>query len=164
MGDIATAIRSTKPGRAGRRKPLQRWRGRRFVITRPDLDEACRSLGIAAPVEIRLTRYRDGACGRLIGFRDGVWIVGLDTYLSPRVASLTLWHELVHIWQAQRAGGIAAFDEVVLSEALAPRVVGPSVRRFFWTRAYRWMPHEREAERRGKHGHRGRRLAVRRSA
>jgi hypothetical protein len=107
----------------------RRRRGGRFVITRADLDETRRSLGIVAPVEIRLTRYGDRTCGRLIGFRDNAWIVGLDTYLSPRVASLTLWHELMHICQAQQAGGIGRFDEVVLREALAARVVGPKVAR-----------------------------------
>lgn len=145
-----------------RGEPQQRWRGRRYVITRRDVDVARRLLGILAPVDIRLTRYLDDTCGRLIACRDGTWIVGLDTYLSPCQASLTLWHELVHVAQAERVGGIEQFDDMVLREAQAARLVGPRERRFFWSRSYRRMPHEWEAERRGRRGHRRRRLAVRR--
>ena len=111
------------------------------MITRRDVDAARRLLSIVAPVEIRLTRYLDGTCGRVIGFRDGVWIVGLDTYLNPRDASITLWHELVHVHQMGKLGGIAQFGEMALREAREARVVGPRARLFFWKRAYRRMPH-----------------------
>jgi hypothetical protein len=133
------------------------------LITGEDVDAARELFGIVAPVEIRLTRYSYDTCGRLIGFRNGVWIIGLDTYLSPRQASLTLWHELAHVAQAERVGGIEQFHELVLSEAEAARLIGRSARRFLWSRAYRRMPHEREAERRGRRGHRESRLARRRA-
>ena len=132
------------------------------MITRRDVEAARRLLSIVAPVEIRLTRYLDGTCGRVIGFRDGVWIVGLDTYLNPRDASITLWHELVHVHQMGKLGGIAQFGDMALREAREARVVGPRARLFFWKRAYRRMPHEREAERRGRRSHRRFRLAVKR--
>ena len=150
-------VRGTTSGRPGRR-----WRGRRYVITGQEVDATRELLGIVAPVEIRLTRYLDDTCGRLIAFRNGVWIIGLDTYLSPRQASLTLWHELVHVAQAQQAGGLEQFRDLVLIEAEAARLFGRSARRLLWSRAYRRMPHEREAERRGRHGHRTSRLARRR--
>jgi hypothetical protein len=162
---------SPVPGRARRvrtggaktpRKRPEQWRAKRYVITRAALDEARRLLGIVAPIEIRLTSYKDATFGRLIAYRDGVWIIGLDTYLSARQASITLWHELVHVAQAQRAGGIEQFHELVWDEAQAARLVGPRERRFLWSRAYRRMPHEREAERRGRQGHRRARLARRR--
>jgi hypothetical protein len=143
-------------------KPRQQWRARRYVITCDELDAARGLLGILAPVEIRLTRYADDTYGRLIGFRDGFWVVGLDTYLSPRQASITLWHELVHVAQAERSGGLEQFHHVVRSEAEAARLIGRSARRFLLSRAYRRMPHEREAERRGRRGHRRSRLAHRR--
>lgn len=132
------------------------------MITRTDLNTARRVLGISAPVELRITRYRDDTCGRLIANRDGTWIVGLDTYLS-RQASLTLWHELVHIAQAERVGGVKNFEEMVLEEAVAGRLVGPRERRWFWSRAYRRMPHEREAERLGRRQYRCIRLATTRT-
>jgi hypothetical protein len=142
--------------------PRRRWRARRYLITGEDVDGARELLGIVAPVEIRLTRYAYDTCGRLIGFRNGVWIIGLDTYLSPRQASLTLWHELVHVAQAERAGGLGQFHGLARSEAQAARLLGRSARRFLWSRAYHRMPHEREAKRRGRRGHRRRRLARRR--
>jgi hypothetical protein len=144
-------------------KPPERWRARRYVVTRAALNESRRLRGIVGPVEIRLTRYKDATFGRLIAHRDGTWIVGLDTYLSPRDASITLWHELVHVAQAERVGGMEQLDEMVFREALAARLAGPRERRFFWLRAYRRMPHEREAELRGSEGHRRAPVAGRRT-
>jgi hypothetical protein len=107
-GDLDRRSTSTKPRR--------RWRARRYLITADDVDAARELFGILAAVEIRLTRYAYDTCGRLIGFRNGVWIIGLDTYTSPRQASLTLWHELVHVAQAERAGGTEQPHDLVLKK------------------------------------------------
>jgi|SRR6516225_1761101 hypothetical protein len=71
-------------------KPRRQWRARRYLIAGEDIDAARELLGAVAPVEIRLSRYSYDTYGRLIGLRFGVWIIGPDTYLSPRQASLTL--------------------------------------------------------------------------
>jgi hypothetical protein len=68
----------------------------------------------------------------------------------------------VHVAQAQRAGGLEQFHNLALSEAEAARLFGRAARRFLWSRAYRRMLHEREAERRGRRGHRRLMLAYRR--
>lgn len=130
------------------------WRGERFVITRQRLDGARRRLRIAEPVEIRFTRYtKAGFGGRLSGFKEGSWRIGLDKTLSVNEASRTLWHELVHVAQARRMGGFPVWDKRVQQEMRDARLNGPHPRKFFCGHAYNRMPLEREAERRGRRWH-----------
>jgi hypothetical protein len=120
-------------------------------------------LGITSPVDLSITDYWGGAtCGRLIGFMEGRWRIGLDTFLSPRQASRTLWHELIHVAQGQRAGGLAELDALMKREVRNARLAGRGQRRWFRGWAYRRMPAEREAEREGRRLHRRLRLARRR--
>lgn len=124
------------------------WYGRGFTIRRRDLDEACAKLGVIAPVEVKLTRYDDpdGTVGRLIGFVDGTWRIALDTYLPPAEASRTTYHELGHVLQAQRLGGMRELLEQQNHEFSAARLVGRHQRRLLRGRAIARTPLEREAE------------------
>lgn len=140
------------------------WRGRRYVIKRERLDLARRRLRIEQPVEIRITYYRTGDDGGVIGFRDGTWRIGLDTYLTANQASRTLWHELVHVAQARRAGGLDQLFARVKREHRAVRLSGRNPRRFFKSHAYRQMPLEKEAEQRSRLWHERYPLAQRRKA
>ncbi len=124
------------------------WRGRRFVIRRARVDEERRRLGIVAPVELKLTCYTNqrGTVGCLIGLRDGVWRIALDTYVSAAEASRTVYHELAHIVEAQRLGGMQQLVARHDQELRAAHVIGPrklSHLRAGWTEE---MPIEREAE------------------
>jgi len=108
----------------------------------------CQELRIADPVELKLVRYTNkwGTVGRVVGFRDGAWRIAIDTTLHPDDAAETLLHELAHVLQAQRLGGIEALFAQADRELLAGRLVGPGARRFFRHRAALRMPLEREAE------------------
>ncbi len=124
------------------------WRGRRFVIRRSRIDEARRGLGIVEPVELKLTRYTNerGTAGRLIGLRDGAWRIALDTYVSAAEASRTVYHELAHVVQAQRLGGMQQLVQRHDQELLAARRLSPAQGRFFRAIKAEGMPIEREAE------------------
>lgn len=124
------------------------WTGKGFAIRRRDVKDACSRLGINAPVELKLTRYDDraGTVGRLVGLRDGSWRIALDTYLRPAEASRTVYHELAHVVQAQRLGGMQRLIDRQEAEFRAARLTGRDQRRFFRTRAAARTPLEREAE------------------
>jgi hypothetical protein len=109
--------------------------------------EAATRLGIRDPVHVSITDYWGGEmAGRLIGFRAGSWRLGVDTHLSAAQASRTLWHELMHVVQAQDAGGLDQFDARVVKELRAAGLLGRDQRRFARHRAYNRIPTEREAE------------------
>jgi hypothetical protein len=88
-------------------------------------------------VELRITDCWGGAtAGRVIGFDAGSWRIGLHTYLSPKQASRTLWHELIHIAQAQQTGGLDELDIRVMNELRTARLFGTGQRRFLRGWAY----------------------------
>jgi hypothetical protein len=121
------------------------WRGKRFVIKRERLEEACARLGIKQPVELSIRAMKNND-GILRGFRDGAFRITLDPYMSPDYASSTLWHELVHVMQAEREGGWEAYDVRSAREMREAGLEGPDQRKYFRERARRNMPLEREAD------------------
>src|SRR5947209_6748310 len=128
------------------------WRGRRFVIRRERLEEACKKLGISDPVELSI-RSMEKNKGRVRGYRDGAFRITLDTYLSRRDASRTLWHELVHVMQAEREGGFEALDARAAKEMREASLEGQNQRKRFRDRTYGGTPLEREAEALGRQAH-----------
>lgn len=137
------------------------WRGQRFVIRRERFEQACGKLGIKQPVALSIRRV-DNNKGQIVGFRDGAYRVTLDTYLRPRDASITLWHELVHVMQAEREGGWEAFDARGASEMREARLAGRGQRKHFRDWAERHIPLEQEAEKLGRQLHKELPLAGRR--
>ncbi len=85
--------------------------------------------------------------GRLIGFLDGEWRIGVDTHLSASQASRTLWHELMHALQSHEASGLSEFDARVAQELRTAGLRGRNQRRFARGRAYNRIPTELEANR-----------------
>ena len=81
--------------------------GWHWSIDQEALDAAVELLGLKLPVKIRFNsrvgntngNYRLGA-----GYHD----IMLKTYRTAQQASQTLWHELTHAMQAERAGGTRA--------------------------------------------------------
>lgn len=82
-----------------------------FRIDQLALDEAIEFLGLKLPVDIRF----NGRAGRVRGNyrRDhsGHRIM-LKSYLEPAQASRTLWHELAHAMQSERAGSVWNWNTV----------------------------------------------------
>lgn len=80
-----------------------------FVLDNAAIDKAIEELGIKHPVKIRFNgrvgstagnhRLRQDMQGR--HYHD----IMLKSYALPDDASFTLWHELTHALQAERAGG-----------------------------------------------------------
>jgi hypothetical protein len=130
------------------------WSGERFTITRAALEEACQRVGVQSPVEIVLTRYRYQTVGRLAGRRDGIWRITLDATLSAREASRTVYHELAHVVQAERLGGLPNLEARYDAQLRAARLIGRSQRRLFRSRTLSRISLEREAERIAKRWHR----------
>ena len=118
------------------------------------LDQAIQILGIVNPVNVCVTRTMDvTTLGALDGEKSGTWQISIDRFLTPTQASLTLWHELVHVAQAETAGGIRELDERLDRERRAARLDGPRKRKFFRLRAYHNLPLEHEAEERAQSLH-----------
>ena len=118
------------------------------------IERATRILGIAHPVNVCVTGRMDmTTLGVFDGEKNGAWRIYLDRFLTTRQASLTLWHELVHVAQAERAGGMRELDRRLDRERLAARLDGPRKRKFFRLRAYQNLPLEREAEERAQQLH-----------
>jgi hypothetical protein len=139
------------------------WYGRGFWIPRERLLLACAAIGIETPVELKLTTYRSdrGTVGRLVGLRNGVWRIAVETYLSPRQGSLTVFHELAHVLQAERVGSFEALLELQDKEFRGARVTGRGQRTYLRSWAISRTPLEQEAERLAKRWHRGLPLAER---
>ena len=131
------------------------WRGKRYVVVRHRVVEACIRLGITDAVQVRITDYWGGeTAGRVIGFdASSSWRIGLDTYLGAAEASRTLWHELIHVRQAQQMGGLDQLDARVIDALRTARLLGRGQRRWFRNWAYRSIPTEREAERLARRWH-----------
>lgn len=75
-----------------------------FTIDRKALAVAIELLELKMPVKIRYNARVGNTMGNY-RFRNGVHDIMLKSYLAPEQASSTLWHELTHAMQAERAGG-----------------------------------------------------------
>lgn len=75
-----------------------------FVINKAALADAIELLGLKLPVKVR-THARVGDTNGNYRLRDGWHDIMLKSYHTPEQASSTLWHELTHAMQAERAGG-----------------------------------------------------------
>lgn len=85
-----------------------------FTINRAALKDACDLLGLKLPVKIRF----NGRHGRTLGnyrFKGTHHDIMLKSYHDPEQASSTLWHELTHAMQAERAGSTMAWNAVLSS-------------------------------------------------
>ncbi len=137
------------------------WYGRRFFIRRQQLEDARQRLGIRIPVELKLTVYtnREGTVARLVGLRGGKWRIALDTHLRANQASMTVYHELAHVLQAERLGGMEQLVAQRKEEEQAAGLIGPNQRKHLRGRAVDRMPLEVEAEQRARRWHKQRPLA-----
>jgi hypothetical protein len=130
----------------------------RFDVDDAAVDQARQQLGVRLAVRVLKRRYVHKT-GRYIGIRCGVHYIGVDVGLSPAEASRVVWHELTHAAQAERYGGLRAFDrqwfaemqQVGISRVQATRAQG---------RRYDSTPLEREASANERH-HRKLRLTRR---
>lgn len=75
-----------------------------FTVDRVALAAAIKQLGITMPVKLRFNARVGGTQGNY-RFRNGTHDIMLKSYHTPEQASSTLWHELTHAMQAERAGG-----------------------------------------------------------
>lgn len=75
-----------------------------FTVDRRALKDACDLLGITKPVRIRFSS-KVGSTNGNYRFMGTYHDIMLKSYHSPAQASSTLWHELTHAMQAERAGG-----------------------------------------------------------
>lgn len=80
--------------------------------------------GLAWPVTIR----RNGKPGGTRGTyrcRDGTHHIVVKSYLTAEQASATLWHELTHARQAERAGSQSAWEKVTAAQRRWPYAQRP---------------------------------------
>lgn len=75
-----------------------------YRIDRAALRDAIDLLGIKLPVKIRFNSRVGNTAGNY-RFRNGGHDIMLKSYHTAEQASSTLWHELTHAMQAERAGG-----------------------------------------------------------
>ncbi len=92
---------------------------RRFVIDQPALADAIDLLGLKVPVKIRYNS-RQGATAGNYRFRYGAHDIMLKSYATAAEASQTLWHELQHAVQAERAGTAQDWTKVVNDQRRYP--------------------------------------------
>lgn len=78
-----------------------------FRIDRKALNAAIDALGLDLPVDIRF-HARVGSTNGNYRFDGRRHDIMLKSYLTPEQASSTLWHELTHAMQAERAGATTA--------------------------------------------------------
>lgn len=81
----------------------------RFVLNPEAVQDAVRELGLNVQVRIRFharAGNTNGIYRRYFTHHD----IMLKTYLTPKEASSTLWHELTHAMQAERAGAPDAWN------------------------------------------------------
>ena len=76
-----------------------------FTIDRAALKDACDLLGLKVPVRIRFSSKVGRTLGNYRGMSKGYHDIMLKSYRTAEQASSTLWHELTHAMQAERAGG-----------------------------------------------------------
>ena len=94
-------------------------------------------------VGLKIVQYtnRSGTVAAF-GWRAGAWRFAVDTNLPPSEASRSVYHEMAHILQAQRLGGLDTFDARVDEEMRAAGLAGRSHRTVFRYSAYENMPLE----------------------
>ncbi len=100
-----------------------------FKLDHAAVRDACDLLGLKLPVSIRFNG-RVGNTNGNYSFDGRKHRIMLKSYRTPEQASSTLWHELCHAMQAERAGTMADWAVVRREEARYP---------------YRSRPIEREA-------------------
>lgn len=82
-----------------------------FRVDQAALRDACDLLGLKLPVRIRFNS-RVGSTNGNYRFAGTYHNIMLKSYLTPEQASSTLWHELTHAMQAERAGSLSAWAQV----------------------------------------------------
>jgi hypothetical protein len=90
-----------------------------FVIDHAAVRDACELLGISKPVKIRFNS-RLGSTNGNYRFREGYHDIMLKSYRTAEQATETLWHELCHAMQAERAGDEIAWDAVLREQHRTP--------------------------------------------
>lgn len=75
-----------------------------FTVDQAALNRAIQTLGLRLPVRIRFNS-RVGSTNGNYRFMGGYHNIMLKSYRTAEQASETLWHELTHAMQAERAGG-----------------------------------------------------------
>ncbi len=68
------------------------------------LKAAIELLGLKLPVKVRHNSRVGSTRGNYRITKDGTHDIMVKSYLTPEQASSTLWHELTHAMQAERAG------------------------------------------------------------
>lgn len=79
-----------------------------FRIDNAAVRDACELLGIGLPVDVRFSG-RVGPTNGSHAFDGERHRIMLKSYLTPEQATRTLWHELTHAMQAERAGSVLAW-------------------------------------------------------
>lgn len=88
------------------RKPRAHNKIAKWALNHAALRTAQRELRLAWPVEIKLTGHEGGRYGaHTLASRNGqpMHKITVKNWLSPEQAGRTLWHELTHAMQAERA-------------------------------------------------------------
>lgn len=88
-----------------------------FRIDQNALKDAIDLLGLKLPVKVRF-HARHGNTQGNYRLRDGWHDIMLKSYHTPEQASSTLWHELTHAMQAERAGDKTAWRKVIADQAV----------------------------------------------
>lgn len=88
-----------------------------FQIDQGALKDAIELLDLKLPVKIRFNA-RHGNTNGNYRLRDGWHDIMIKSYHTPEQASSTLWHELTHAMQAERAGDKAQWSEVLADQAV----------------------------------------------
>jgi hypothetical protein len=115
----------------------------RFDVDQAAVRRACRFLGLKRGVKVT-RHYYENYDGRYIGVRSGLHRIGIASDLSPREASMTLWHELMHAKQAECLGGHPQFERQWWGEMRAAGLSRVEAARADGAR-YSRTPMEREA-------------------
>lgn len=110
-----------------------------FRLDRAALQAACAELGLKLPVKVRFNSRVGGTNGnyRFMGTHHDVM---LKSYRTPQQATATLWHELCHAMQAERAGGTPEWAKVRAEQQRVPysrRPIEVEARRFAAERSNR---------------------------
>lgn len=91
-----------------------------FTIDRQALAFAIEYLGLTWPVDIRTHARVGGTQGNHRLTPNHRHNIMVKSYLTPEEASSTLWHELTHAAQAERAGNYHAWSEFVREQRRIP--------------------------------------------
>lgn len=98
--------------------------GPRFRVNDAALREAIDLFGLRLPVRVRL-HARCGITNGSYRFEGTYHNIMLKSYRTAQEASETLWHELTHALQAERAGSVIEWDRVYAEQRRYPYRVRP---------------------------------------